>query len=150
VLGRRCTQWRLGAALALAVALPVASAGAATRTADVPTTLLGVWHKNMTQAQWKRVGALRESGVYTAVIKKTGAVIIYLPGAYRSGCSSCADDFETTIATAGAQLTLGRVPVCSFKGTYSWLVSGRTLTLKPTADKRCPIRETFFGGRWTR
>jgi hypothetical protein len=40
---------------------------------------------------------------------------------------------------------LGSVPVCSFEGTYGWAISGRTLTLEPIADKKCPVRETFFG-----
>ena len=82
--------------------------------------------------------------------QKPGDVIVYLPGTYRSGCSSCPPDFETTITMAGARLALGSVPVCSFKGVYGWTVSGRTLILKPIADKRCQVRETFFGGRWKR
>jgi hypothetical protein len=138
------------AAFALAMAWPVGTADAATTpTAQVPAKLLGVWHKNMTKAEWDRVGVSRAVGVYTFVIKKTGAIIIYLPGEYRPGCGSC-KDFATTISTAGARLTLGRVPVCSFKGVYSWLVSGRTAILKPVADERCQLRETFFGGRWKR
>ena len=84
------------------------------------------------------------------MVKKTGAVIVYLPGGYRRGCGSCTPDFETTVTTAGARLTLGSVPVCSFKGVYSWVLSGRTLIVKPIADKRCQVRETFFGGRWKR
>ena len=142
MLGRRCTQWSITVAFALVVASPVATTGAAARTADVPAKLLGAWHKRMTQAEWDRLGGARASGVYTLVIKKTGDVIIYLPGGYR--------DFATTITTAGARLTVGNVPACSFKGTYSWLASAHTLILKPIADKQCPIRETFWGGRWKR
>ena len=148
--GRRCTRWSVGAFVALVVASPVATGGAATRTADVPAKLLGVWHKKLTQAEWARVGVSRESGVYTAVIMKNGDVVVYLPGGYRQGCHSCTQDFATTIKTAGTRLTLGSVPACSFKGTYSWLASRRTLILKPIADKECPIRETFWGGRWKR
>lgn len=141
--GRRCTQWAMAAAFALAVACPVATGGAATtRTAGVPAKLVGVWHKKLTQAEWDRVGASPPVGVYTVVIKKTGDVIVYLPGGTY--------DFTTTITTVGARLTLGNVPRCSFKGVYRWSASGRTLILEPTADKSCPIRETFFGGRWKR
>jgi hypothetical protein len=137
------------AAFMLAV-WPVGTGGAATApTAHVPAKLLGVWHKNMTKAEWDRAGVSRTVGVYTFVVKKTGAIIIYRPGDYRPGCGAC-EDFATTISTAGARLTLGNVPVCSFKGLYSWSVSGRTATLKPVADKRCQVRETFFGGRWKR
>ena len=71
-------QWSVGAFVALVVASPVATGGAATRTADVPAKLLGVWHKKLTQAEWARVGVSRESGVYTAVIMKNGDVVVYL------------------------------------------------------------------------
>jgi hypothetical protein len=150
VLGRSCTQSAMAAAVVLAVAWPVTTASATTtQMADVPPQLVGVWHKNMTKAQWNRARVSRMAGVYTAVIKKTGAVIIYRPGEYRPGCSFCSD-FATTIRTAGARLMLGSVPVCSFKGTYKWTASARVLTLTPIADQRCPVRETFFGGRWNR
>jgi hypothetical protein len=99
---------------------------------------------------WDRVGVSRPVGVFTIVIKRTGGVIVYLPGTYRTGCNSCSPDFATAITTAGARLMLGSVPVCSFKGAYGWSVSGRTLMLEPIADKKCPVRETFFGGRWKR
>jgi hypothetical protein len=139
------------AAFVLAVACPVAiGCGATTRTADVPAKLIGVWHKNLTQAEWDRLGVSRPVGVFAVVIKKTGDVIVYLPGGYRPGCSFCTPDFATTITTAGARLTLGSVPACSFRGAYRWIASGRTLILKPIADRRCRIRETFFGGRWMR
>jgi hypothetical protein len=120
------------------------------RTASVRAKLVGVWHKNMTKAEWDRVGVARAVGVYTIVIKRTGGVIVYLPGTYRPGCNSCTADFETTVTTAGTRLMLGSVPVCSFKGAYGWTVSGRTLSLKPIADKKCPVREALFGGRWKR
>jgi hypothetical protein len=151
VLGRRCAQWAMVAAFALTVAWPVATGGAATaRTAGVPAKLLGVWHKKMTKAEWDRVGVSRGVGVYTFVVKKNGVLVVYLPGEYRRGCISCTPDFETTVTTARARLTLGSVPVCSFKGVYSWVFSGRTLIVKPISDKRCKVRETFFGGRWKR
>jgi hypothetical protein len=151
VSGRRSTHWAIAAAFAAAIACPVATGAAATtRAVGVPAKLVGAWHKNMTQAQWDRIGVSRTVGVFSIVIKKTGDVIVYLPGTYRPGCSSCTPDFETTVTTAGARLTLGSVPVCSFKGVYGWTVSGRTLILKPIADKRCQVRETFFGGRWNR
>jgi hypothetical protein len=148
---RRYSQWAIAAAFVLAVAVPVAAGGTATtRTAALPAKIVGVWHKTMTEAEWRRVGVFRAAGVYTIAIKRTGDVIVYLPGTYRRGCTSCIPDFHTTIATAGGRLALGRVPVCSFKGTYGWAVVGRTLILKPIVDKRCPVRETFFGGRWKR
>ena len=150
---RRPRQWAVAAAcgLAIASAWQVATeATAATRALDVPAKLVGVWHKNMTQAKWDRIGVSRSVGVYTIVIGKSGEVIVYQPGTYRPGCSACPQDFQTTIKTTGARLTLGGVPVCSFKGVYRWTVSGRTLILEPIADTACVVRETFFGGRWKR
>jgi hypothetical protein len=141
----------LAAAFALALALTwsAATGGAATtRTGLVPVKLLGVWQKTMTNAQWK--GVTREAGVYTFLVKKAGAVTIYRPGDYRPGCSACTEDFTTTFRPNGGRLTLGSVPVCSFKGVYSWHLTGRTLIVTPVADKRCVVRATFFGGRWKR
>jgi hypothetical protein len=138
-------------AFALAVAWPAATSGAATtRAAVVPVKLLGVWHKAMTKAEWDRAGVTRDVGVYTFVVKKTGTVTIYRPGDYRPGCTTCSEDFTTTFRPVGSRLTLGSVPVCSFAGTYSWQLAGRTLIVTPVADKRCVVRATFFGGRWKR
>ena len=78
---RRCTQWPLAAAFALALTWSAATGGAATtRTGHVPVKLLGVWHKTMTKAQWKRAGVTREVGVYTFLVKKTGTVTVFRPG----------------------------------------------------------------------
>jgi hypothetical protein len=152
MFGRRSTRWAIVAALALAMASPVVTGDAATtRTRAVPAKLLGVWHKTMTQAEWNRAGVYRQAGVYTFVIKKTGVVTVYLPGDYRTSCgSSCSEDFTTTFRTSAVRLRLGPVPVCSFEGIYSWRLAGRTLIVTPVADKRCVVRETFFGGRWKR
>jgi hypothetical protein len=141
----------LVAAIALSATWSLGTEAAATVPgSSVPAKLVGVWHKQLTKAQWDRVGASRAGGVYTAVVRKNGTVIVYLPGEYRAGCRSCAPDFRTTFRTAGARLTLGNVPACSFKGAYTWRTAGRTLVLTAVADNLCPIREAFFGGRWKR
>jgi hypothetical protein len=150
VLGRRCMQWPLVAAFALALTWSAAMSGAATTRTHVPVKLLGVWHKTMTKAEWKRAGVTRDVGVYTFVVKKAGAVTVYRPGDYRPRCSACTEDFTTTFRSNGGRLTLGSVPVCSFKGVYSWRLTGRTLIVTPVADKGCVVRATFFGGRWKR
>ena len=151
MFGRTCTRWAVVAVFAFAIAWPVAMGGAATiRTGAVPATLLGVWHKTMTRAEWQRAGVSRDVGVYTFVIKKTGSVTVYKPGEYRTSCSSFCEDFTTTFRPNGGRLTLGSVPVCSFKGVYSWHLTGSTLIVRPVADTRCVVRETFFGGRWKR
>jgi hypothetical protein len=151
VWGRRCTRWTIVAAFAIAMAWPVATGGADTnRTAAVPTKLLGVWHKTMTRAEWERAGVYRDVGVYTFVIKKTGAVTVYKPGEYRTSCGSSCSDFTTTFRLNGGRLTLGSVPVCSFQGVYSWPLHASTLIVRQVAATRCVVRETFFGGRWKR
>ena len=151
MLERRCTVWAIPLGLALAIAMPAATGGAATtRTGPLPASLRGVLHKKMTQKEWDRAGVYRTVGVYTAVIKKAGGVVIYLPNAYRAGCSSCASDFATTITMNAGHLTVGNVPACAFQGAYSWTATSQTLVLKPIADKKCPVREAFFGGRWKR
>jgi hypothetical protein len=152
LFARGSARWAIVAAFALALGWPLATGGAATtRTVTVPAKLLGVWRKPMTAAQWDRAGVYREAGVYTFVVKKAGTVTVYLPGDYRASCgNSCSEDFTTTFKPSGGRLTLGSVPVCSFKGVYSWHLVGRALTVKPLADTKCLVRETFFGGRWKR
>jgi hypothetical protein len=139
------------AAVSFALICATATAGASTiRAEKVPTKLLGVWHKTMTNAQWQRAGVVRDVGVYTFVVKKAGTITIYKPGAYHPGCTSFCEDFTTTFKPTAGRLTLGSVPVCSFKGTYSWHLTGRTLAVTPVADKKCIVRATFFGGNWKR
>ena len=150
MFGRRRTRWPIVVAFALAMAWPVATGGAATsRTGAVPTKVLGVWHKTMTKAEWERAGEARDVGLWVFVVKKNGLVTIYRPGGYLPGCARC-QDFTTTFTTTGGRLTLGSIPVCSFKGVYSWRLAGRTLIVTPVSDKSCVIRETLFGGRWKR
>ena len=97
----------------------------------------------MTKAEWDRAGVYREAGVYTFVIKKTGTVTVYLPGDYRTSCSnSCSEDFTTTFRPTADRLTLGSVPVCSFKGLYSWHLVGRTLIVRPS-----PTRGAWYAKR---
>ena len=85
---RKCTQWPLAAAIALALTWTAAAGGAATsRTAHVPVQLLGAWHKTMTKAQWDRAGVARDAGVFTFLVKKAGTITIYKPGDYRRGAA---------------------------------------------------------------
>src|SRR6476659_3332129 len=97
------------AAFVLAMVWPVATGGAATaRRGAVPAKLLGVWHKTMTKGEWQRAGVTRDVGVYLFVVKKTGLITIYRPGAYLPTCGAC-QDFTTTVATTGGRLALGSV-----------------------------------------
>jgi hypothetical protein len=147
----RRTVLPLVAAVFFALTCAVAPAAASRlRTEKVPTKLLGVWHKTMTNAQWQRAGVGREAGVYTFVVKKAGTVTVYKPGDYHRGCTSFCADFTTTFKPTAGRLTLGSVPVCSFSGTYSWHLTGQTLAVTPVADSKCIVRATFFGGNWKR
>jgi hypothetical protein len=139
------------AVVAVAMAWPVATGGAAVnRRAAVPVDLLGVWHKTMTAAEWKRAGIYTDVGVWTFVIKKSGTVTIYKPGQYLASCGSRCSDFTTTFRPSGSRLTLGSIPVYSFNGVYSWLLTGSTLVVRPVADTKCLVRRIFLGGRWKR
>ena len=151
MFGHRCTRWAIVAVFALAMAWPVATGGAATiQTGAVPPKLLGVWHKTMTRAQWQRAGVYpRRRRLHIRGQEDRGRHHLQA-GRLSNGVQRLYEDFTTTFRPNGGRLTLGSVPVCSFKGVYSWHLTGRTLIVTPVADKRCVVRETFFGGRWKR
>ena len=79
-------------------------------------------------------------------IKRGGSLALFMPG---TSCSGFVD-FTTTLSVATGRLTIGTVPVCASKGVYSWKVSGRLLTLRALADKKCPPRLGLFTGVWKR
>jgi hypothetical protein len=140
-------------ALVVAVLVPVAGVTAAAPTAkSVPQQLVGGWSRNVTAANWEQYGAPGYSvGPWTILILKSGAVDVFIGSGYPPRCGSCVADFTTRISVAGARLTVAPVPVCSTtKGTYGWKVSGRLLTLKLIADKKCGPREALFTGVWKR
>ena len=141
--------------LAVAVLVPVASGiAAATDAAALPAKLVGVWSRNLTQANLNKYGlsrAFHPVGVYTIVVKKRGDVDVYLPGKYRAGCKACYPTFPIFFSAAGARVTIGPDLECSgTRGVYGWKVSGRALTLKLIADKTCRPREALFPGVWKR
>ena len=150
------TGWLYAAVvLVVAVFVPVTSGIAAPTEANaVPATIVGGWSRNATQANFSKYGQSGfPVGVWTMVIKKSGAVAFYTPGAYSSGCvakHTCFSDFTTSFAVAGADLTVASVPVCATKGTYGWKVSRRSLTLRLIADKQCGPREALYTGIWKR
>ncbi len=156
-MGRRWRKaaWRRWAVLVtVAMVVPVASGiAAATRASAVPAKLVGVWSRNVTQANWNKYGQGRAGfpvGVWSIVIKKNGDVEFYVPGSYVTGCKACVPDVVTDFTIRATSLTVGPVPVCSTKGIYSWKVSGRLLTLRAIADKKCGAREALLSGLWKR
>jgi hypothetical protein len=54
-----------------------------------------------------------------------------------------------TFTAAGGSSTFGPNNVCPSKGSYTSKVSGRSLTLKATADN-CVERVAILNGVWTR
>ncbi len=54
-----------------------------------------------------------------------------------------------TVSGTGTRVTFGHAGLCAGKGTYSWKLSGRKLTLRPVSDA-CGIRSNFLQATWTR
>jgi len=147
----------LAVALAVSVAVPLTSGiAAATEAGGVPAKLVGAWNRKVTQANYNKYGQGQQGflvGVWTMVIKKGGGVAFYTPGGYRPGCiatHTCVYDFSTSFAVTGARLRAGAIPECTTKGSYSWKLSGRSLTLRAIADKQCGPRAAVFSGVWKR
>jgi hypothetical protein len=55
---------------------------------------------------------------------------------------------QETVSGTGTRATFGPAGLCSGKGTSSWKVNGRRLTLRPTTDA-CGIRRSFLQATWT-
>jgi hypothetical protein len=154
-LSRRAALRCSAVVLAVAVVVPVASGiAAATDAGAVPPKLVGVWSRNLTQANLNKYGlsrAFHPVGVWTIVVKNRGDVDVYTPGKYRAGCKACYPTFPIFFSATGARVTIGPDPECSgTRGVYGWEVSGRALTLKLIADKTCGPREALFPGVWKR
>ena len=138
-------ECRNRAVLAIAVVLmaalvvPVAGGIAAeTESNVVPQQLVGRWSRNV------KAAAFPFPGVWSMVIKKSGAVAFYRPGV-----SSV--DFTTAFnASASGRLNVGTVPICATKAVYRWKVSGKLLTITKVSDKQCPDRVTLYAGVWKR
>ena len=103
----------------------------------MPQKLVGRWSRNVKATTFP-------AGVWSMVIKKSGAVAFYAPGGSYV-------DFTTTFkATASGRLNVGTVPICSTKAVYRWKVSGKLLTITKVSDKQCPDRVRLYSGIWKR
>ena len=144
-----------------ALIVPVATGtAAATKAGAVPAKLVGVWNRSVTQANYVKYGQGQRGfpvGVWHMVIKQNGAVAFYTPDGYFANCKACLPYFTDHFSTAGARLTAGpsigiesEDPCDKTRGVYGWSVSGRSLTLKVIADKKCRPREALLTGVWKR
>ena len=118
------------------------SSASSTRATAVPAAMVGCWHRH--------VGALpvgTPAGTWLIGITRAGRLAAYTPGSRR--CNAYFD-FSTTISVSGKRLTIGKVPICPTKGTYSWKSATGTLTLRATADASCSPRPLLFNGVWKR
>jgi hypothetical protein len=148
ISGRRGVGWILASVLTAGLAAPVGVGLAANKASVVPAKLVGCWQRNVTSANYERVGiAGFPTGVWSMTIKKSGSVALFTPG---SGCVGSFADFTTRLSVTAGRLTFGSVPVCTSKGVYSWKVLGKSLTLHAVADKECAPRIGLFTGVWKR
>lgn len=111
---------------------------AATGAHALPSKFVGCWSR---RAPALPVGTA--AGVWSIAIKKSGTLVAFTPG---TTCGANGD-FTGAFSVNAKRLTIGRLPVCPTRGTYSWKLSGRSLTLHALADT-CPARVGLFSGVW--
>ena len=56
---------------------------------------------------------------------------------------------QETASGTSARVTFDPTGLCAGKGTYSWRLAGRRLTLRPISDA-CGLRRSFLQAAWTR
>jgi hypothetical protein len=155
VMGRhRQMRYRRYAAVVLAaVAATVLVAdgfAAPASRSSVPAPLVGTCGKTVTLATWQKNGVFSEqAGHWAIVISKRGKTSLFTPPGKPMGYPAL-----TTMPVTGS----GRSVVfsgtadgaCPARGSYTWKVSGRTLTFKLVKD-HCPPRQVLLtAGAWTR
>lgn len=131
-----------------AQAPPTATAGSPSPTVTAlagtpPDALLGTWKRRITAEDWHRAREEFSPGTWRLEIVRPGRVDVYLPGAHYV-------DFSARLATSGATLTIGRIPLCATVGLYSWQVSADRLTFVTLDDASCGPRSALFDGVWRR
>lgn len=104
----------------------------------LPKAMAGCWHRH---APALPVGTA--AGVWLMQIK-SGELSAFTPG-----MRSCKlePDFTGTISVSGSHLTIGPLPVCPDKASYTWKSGATTLALKAVKDD-CPSRKLLFTGVW--
>jgi hypothetical protein len=129
------------AAAAVALVVLLSGAVASASTTGVPKAMVGCWHRH---APALPVGT--SAGVWLMKITSGGELLAFTPGT--TSCSA-EPDFTSTISVAGSRLTIGQLPVCSTRGTYTWKAATKALALKAIVDS-CASRKLLFTGAWTK
>jgi hypothetical protein len=147
-MGRSWRKAVLGWSVALVavVALVASAIATATRAGAAPAELVGPWSRKVTKADLRKHGEdAGTAGVWAVEIRKGGSASLFAPGTPCCG----SPDVTMTFTAAGGSSTFGPNNVCPSKGSYASKVSGRSLTLKATADN-CVERVAILNGVWTR
>jgi hypothetical protein len=111
-------------AVVLVVAAAVFGSSALAGTTAVPRPLVGTW----------RIGTSS-----SIIIKANGHAVFHFG----------AEVIPESVSGTRTRLTFSPAGSCAGKGTYSWKLSGRKLTLRPVHDA-CVIRSASLNGTWTR
>ena len=144
-MGRFWRKAVLGWSVVLVAVVAVVASAIAAAT-GVPANLVGQWSRNVTAADLRKHGQdAGTAGVWAMLIRKAGSASLFAPGTL---CCGTPDVTMTFTATVGSS-TFGPNTVCPSRGTYSSKVSGRSLTLKATADK-CVEQVAILNGVWAR
>ena len=155
-MGRRMCWWCSAVVLTVGLIVPLTGANAASsETGSVPAKLVGAWSRTVTQANYNKYGVGHEGffvGVWAMVVKKS-ETLFYTPGSFKPGCvakAACSSDFSATFAGNGARIVVAGTVVCSGKVTFSWKVSGQSLTLKAVSEttKTCSPLDALLEGVW--
>jgi len=85
-------------------------------------------------------------GVWHISIRANGALAAANPSTPK--CNGYTD-FTSRITVKAATLTIGRLPLCTSSGSYTWKVVGKTMTLRKKKDT-CSLRVLLFAGNWKR
>jgi hypothetical protein len=140
--------------------------------AEVPVALAGTWQRTLADPVPPTAGATGDetnpAGTYTITFDKRWIQDHY-PGTYdasKNSCDGCITD-DDYVPSASTFQVWGSVTIapestweaeggwwCNAGGpgaTYTWTVSGSTLTLTPVGGTdRCSQRGTTWTGQWTR
>jgi hypothetical protein len=117
----------------------VSRAPATTTVLAVRTELVGMWSRNVTDADRRRAeGFGISAGVWKMKIAESGRVEFY--------ATSGALFLSGSIKASSQRVTFNAG--CQPGGVYRWNTSGRTLTLAKVKDEACGDRVAVLVGTW--
>ena len=135
-------KWVASVAL-VAIVGTLAAAGGALASSDarsfVPPQLRGSWTKTLTAGQARRLGASTQLvGKWRMTVKASGQVTFVGRRWYSGDLAASPGGF--------ARLELG----CKTTNVYTWVRTGRRLTIREGRDRECPDRVALFSGVWVK